>query len=92
MPSLNGRLRRAELLVRAKDSQRAAKKKKLVKKFLVFAIVVLSFVAAPAIAWAQEKQPPSQFKMVEFHMALLKRGPNWSASGMTKELQSAHVA
>lgn len=25
-------------------------------------------------------------------MALLKRGPKWSASGMTKEVQSAHVA
>jgi uncharacterized protein YciI len=61
------------------------------KKFLVLVIVVLSFVAAPAIVLAQEKQP-SQFKMVEFQMALLKRGPKWSASGMTKELKSAHVA
>jgi uncharacterized protein YciI len=62
------------------------------KKFLALAIVVLSFVAAPAIARAQEKQQPPQFKMVEFHMALLKRGPQWSASGMTKDVQSAHVA
>jgi uncharacterized protein YciI len=62
------------------------------KRFLALAIVFLSFVAATAIARAQEKQPPPQFKMVEFHMALLKRGPNWSASGMTKEIQSAHLA
>ncbi len=62
------------------------------KQFLALAIVVLSFVAAPAIARAQEKQQQPQFKMVEFHMALLKRGPKWSASGMTKEVQSAHVA
>jgi len=62
------------------------------KKFLVFAIVVLSFVAAPAIVRTQEKQPPPQFKMVEFHMALFKRGPKWSASGMTKEVKSAHLA
>jgi len=62
------------------------------KRFLTLAIVFLSFVAAPGIARAQEKQPLPQFKMVEFHMALLKRGPNWSASGMTKEIQSAHLA
>ena len=62
------------------------------KRFLTLAIVVLSFVIAPIVARAQEKQPPSQLKMVEFHMALLKRGPKWSASGMTKEVKSAHVA
>lgn len=62
------------------------------KAFLTLAIVALSFVTAPTIARAQEKQQPPQFKMVEFHMALLKRGPKWSASGMTKEVQSAHVA
>jgi uncharacterized protein len=73
-------------------SQRAAKKKKLMKRFLTLVIVVLSFVTVPATARAQEKQQPAEHKMVEFHMALLKRGPNWPADGMTKELQSAHVA
>ncbi len=62
------------------------------KRFLTLVIVVLSFVMTPATARAQEKQQAPQFKMLEFHMALLKRGPKWSASGMTKELQSAHVA
>ena len=71
-------------------SQRAAKKKKLMKRFLTLAIVVVSLVPVPGRA--QEKQQPPLFKMVEFHMALLKRGPKWSASGMTKEVQSAHVA
>jgi uncharacterized protein YciI len=65
--------------------------KNLMKKFLALAIVVLSFVMVPTPGRAQEKQPP-QFKMVEFHMALLKRGPKWSASGMTEEVKSAHVA
>ncbi|MFN2533593.1 MAG: hypothetical protein ABR555_20120, partial [Pyrinomonadaceae bacterium] len=65
---------------------------KTYEKILALAIVVLSFVAAPAAVRTQEKQPPPQFKMVEFHMALLKRGPQWSASGMTKEVQAAHVA
>ncbi len=62
------------------------------KNLLVLAAVVLSFVTTPATARAQEKQQPPQFKMLEFHMALLKRGPKWSANGMTKELQAAHVA
>src|SRR6266850_814687 len=60
------------------------------KRFLTLAIVVVSLVPVPGRV--QEKQQPPQFKMVEFHMALLKRGPKWSASGMTKEVQSAHVA
>jgi uncharacterized protein YciI len=61
------------------------------KKFTPLAVLVLSFVTAPVVARAQEKKPP-QFQMVEFQMALLKRGPNFSAAGMPKELQSQHVA
>ncbi|MDQ2975160.1 MAG: YciI family protein [Acidobacteriota bacterium] len=61
------------------------------KQFLSLVIVVLSFITVPAIARAQEKKAP-RFKMVEFHMALLKRGPTFSAAGMPKELQSQHVA
>jgi uncharacterized protein YciI len=62
------------------------------KPFLAFALVVLSFVIAPAIVRAQEKQKQPESKMVEFHMALLKRGPKFSASGMSKEVQQAHIA
>lgn len=61
------------------------------KRFLTLAIVVLSCVTSPTISRGQEKQQ-TPLKMVEFHMALLKRGPNWSANGMTKEIQSVHVA
>jgi uncharacterized protein YciI len=49
------------------------------------------FVAVAAFAPAQEKTEP-QHKLIEFHMALLKRGPKYSASGMPKNLQSEHVA
>jgi uncharacterized protein YciI len=62
------------------------------KRFLALAILVLSLVVAPAIAQAQEKQKQPESKMVEFHMALLKRGPKFSASGMSKEVKQAHIA
>ncbi len=59
------------------------------KQSLAAATLVLLLLVLPAIAGAQEKQP--QFKLVEFHMALLKRGPKWTATGMTKGLRSKHV-
>jgi uncharacterized protein len=62
------------------------------KQIFALMILVNSFVAASSFAAAQEKQQPPQFKMVEFHMALLKRGPKYIVSGMPKELQSKHVA
>jgi uncharacterized protein YciI len=61
------------------------------KKLLNLVIIVLSVSIPPAIVRAQEKQPPAG-KMVEFHMALLKPGPKFSASGMAKEVQQAHIA
>lgn len=62
------------------------------KQFLAFAIVVLSFATAPALAQAQEKEKQPESKMVEFHMALMKRGPKLSASGISKEVRQAHIA
>lgn len=62
------------------------------KRFSALVIVLLSFITLPAIGRAQEKQPPAAGKMVEFHMALLKRGPKFSESGMAKDIQQAHVA
>lgn len=60
------------------------------KKFLALALVVLSCFTAPAIARAQEKQQQPQSKMVEFHMALLKRGPKWTGDkkAQTESLES----
>ncbi len=59
------------------------------KQSLVAAALVPLLIALPAIAGAQEKQP--QFKLIEFQMALLKRGPKWTAHGMTEGLRSEHV-
>lgn len=60
-------------------------------KKLTVAIVVLSFIAVSAIAQTPAKNQ-AEFKMVEFHMALLKRGPNWSDNGMSREVQLARMA
>jgi uncharacterized protein YciI len=61
------------------------------KQFITASLLAVLFVAVPAIARAQEKKEP-QSKLVEFHMALLKRGPKFSAAGMPKNIQSDHVA
>ena len=63
------------------------------KRFPTLVILFLTIIAVPLIARAQEKQPPAESKMLEFHMALLKPGPNWwTNKGMSKEVQTAHVA
>lgn len=61
---------------------------------IVLALIafVLSLITAPLVALAQEKPQPPEFKLVEFHMALLKRGPKWSGSELPSEVKSAHVA
>jgi uncharacterized protein YciI len=41
--------------------------------------------------YAQEKPQP-EHKLIEFHMALLKHGPKYSAAGMPKDLRSEHMA
>jgi len=61
------------------------------KRFITGSLLAVLFVAAAAIAGAQEKQEP-QHKLIEFHMALLKHGPKYIATGMPKDLQSQHVA
>jgi uncharacterized protein YciI len=61
------------------------------KRFITGCLLAVLFVVVAAFAPAQEKSEP-QHKMIEFHMALLKHGPNYSASGMSKDLQAAHIA
>ncbi|HEY3040935.1 MAG TPA: YciI family protein [Pyrinomonadaceae bacterium] len=74
------------------------------KRITAVAAILLSFVAAVTFCklvgvdlrvcpnvYAQEKQEP-QHKLIEFHMALLKRGPKYDASGMPKQLKSEHMA
>src|SRR5258705_9458559 len=61
------------------------------KKSLAGALLVLSVIAVVALVAAQDKKEP-EHKLIEFHMALLKRGPNYNAAGMPKDMQSAHIA
>src|SRR6476619_236098 len=61
------------------------------KKSLAGALLVLSVIAVVAIVRAQDKKEP-EHKLIEFHMALLKRGPNYNAAGMPKDLRSGHIA
>lgn len=43
---------------------------------LLPATCLIALAIAPSIAVAQDSEP--QFKLVQFHMALLKKGPNWT--------------
>ena len=61
------------------------------KKILLVTALLFSLVAIPTFTLAQEKKEPAP-KMVEFHMALLKRGPKWSAKGMSPEVEKRHLA
>jgi uncharacterized protein YciI len=61
------------------------------KRFVAGALLAVLFVAVAAVVPAQEKSEP-QHKLIEFHMALLKRGPKYSTSGMPKDLRSEHLA
>ncbi|MFN2498809.1 MAG: YciI family protein [Pyrinomonadaceae bacterium] len=62
------------------------------KKILVASLIAL-FAFSPALSQAQDKREP-EFKLVEFQMALLKRGPKWTGenNSHTKELESAQNA
>jgi uncharacterized protein YciI len=57
---------------------------------LVMTLIAGALVHVSPNVSAQEKQ--AEHKMVEFHMALLKRGPNYNAAGMSKDLQTQHIA
>jgi uncharacterized protein len=60
---------------------------------LVILFRLLLLIAISGLAFAQEKPAPA-FKMVEFHMALLKRGPQWTAdkTPQMKEVLAQHHA
>lgn len=60
------------------------------KQLLAASLLALLFVAVPTMARAQDKKEPES-KLIEFHVALLKRGPNYGADGMSKDLQAEHV-
>jgi uncharacterized protein YciI len=61
------------------------------KTILTFLLVALVLAGRPVAEARQQSE--SQFKLVEFQMALLKRGPNWSnAPGKDEGLHQRHIA
>jgi uncharacterized protein YciI len=64
------------------------------KKTLKLLAVLAAFLILPGVIWAQRPQPAvPAAKMIEFQMALLKRGPKWSSNpGQdAAALQQQHV-
>jgi uncharacterized protein YciI len=49
------------------------------KRFVAGSLLAALFLVVAAFAPAQEKKQP-EHKLIEFHMALLKRGPKWTGS------------
>jgi uncharacterized protein len=54
--------------------------------------LILLLAISPAVLSQQSQQEPAH-KLVEFHMALLKHGPKWTAteSAETKRMHEAHI-
>jgi uncharacterized protein YciI len=62
------------------------------KRFVTFSCLLAVLLTCLAtLGSTQEKTEPAH-KMIEFHMALLKRGPKYDAAGMAKDMQAGHVA
>ena len=61
------------------------------KRLVATSLIAVLIAALAALASAQEKAEP-QHKLIEFHMALLKRGPKYNASGMATDLRDQHIA
>ena len=62
-------------------------KTKMVRKLIRIFIVACSLIATPLIG-AQQKEEP-KFKLVQFHMAIVKKGPKWS-DAKTSEVAQIH--
>jgi len=66
-------------------------KRKLTPTLVVLSVAFL-IAGLSGNALAQEKDQQPQHKLIEFHMALLKPGPKYSAAGMPDELKNQHIA
>ena len=55
--------------------------------FILSLLISFNFV----IPFVSQQKPEPQFKLVQFHMAILKKGPKWSAT-RTKETEQMHQA
>jgi len=54
------------------------------KRLILALLVAFPFIAAPTMA--QQKEEP-KFKLVQFHMALLKKGPKWEGTPQSERSQ-----
>ncbi len=59
-------------------------KTKSMKRLILALLVAFPFIAAPTMA--QQKEEP-KFKLVLFHMALLKKGPKWEGTPQSERSQ-----
>ena len=63
--------------------------------YRLFTGIVLLLLASSAVLSQQQAEPKTEpaHKLIEFHMALLKHGPKWTAAETpeTKRLHDAHV-
>ena len=58
----------------------------------LFFLLCIALAMMPLRPLAQQNNAP-QSKLIQFQMAILKRGPNWSAVGNSKsDVHSRHVA
>jgi uncharacterized protein YciI len=62
-------------------------KTKMAKNLFLIFIVTCSLIATPLIG-AQQKEEP-KFKLVQFHMAIVKKGPKWT-DAKTPEVTQIH--
>ena len=63
------------------------------KKMIILSLIASLLVFMAPVTRSQQKAEP-QFKLVQFHMGLLKKGPRWTAerTKQTSELHQQHVA
>ncbi len=59
-------------------------------KRTTIAILAITVLAMGAIVVAQERKP-DEHKLIQFHMALLKKGPKYDAAGMSQDLKAQHI-
>lgn len=62
----------------------------LLLSLLASMLITLTSAGLSSTALGQEKQ--AEHKLIEFHMALLKHGPKYSAAGMAEDLKAQHIA
>src|SRR5262245_26606662 len=68
-------------------------RRQMSKRFSLIGVALMVAIASGAPEQSPQKSEP-QFKLVQFHMAVLKRGPKWSAAQTPEreKLRAEHFA